>query len=115
MKRKYSDEYKLEVVQAYYDSPLGVRLIAKKYNLPSKNYVNKWEAELIKKGKLPKGSTKPNKAVGRTKESIVRQDDRTAREKQYEEEIRELKVRIKYLEELASVKPYLKKNKNRAK
>ena len=109
MKRKYSDEFKLEVVRAYYNSPLGVRSIAKKYNLPSKNYINNWEAQLIQKGKLPKGSTKPNKAVGRTSESIVRKDERTAREKQLEEEKRELKARIQYMESLASVKPYLKK------
>lgn len=110
MKEKYSDEFKLKVVQDYYNSPLGVRLIALKYNLPSKNYINNWEKYLIKKGLLPEGSTKPNKTVGRAPEVVVRHDDRTNREKQYEEQIRELKARVKYLESLETLKPFLKKN-----
>jgi transposase-like protein len=110
MNEKYSDEFKLKVIQDYYNSPLGVRSIALKYNLPSKNYINNWEEYLIKKGILPPGSTKPNKTVGRTSEKIVRQDDRTEREKRYEDEIRELKARVEFLESLDSLKPFLKKN-----
>jgi len=109
MNEKYSDEFKLKVVQDYYGSPLGVRLIALKYNLPSKNYINNWEKDLIKKSLLPEGSTKPNKTVGRAPEHVVRHDDRSEREKQYEDEIRELKARVKYLESLESLKPFLKK------
>jgi len=107
---KYSDAFKLEVVRDYYNSPLGVRSIALKYNLPSKNYINKWEKYLIKKGLLPPGSTKPNKTPGRTSETILRADDRTEREKRYEQKIRELKARIQYLESLKSLKPFVKKN-----
>lgn len=40
IKRKYTDEFKLKVVKDYYSSTLGVRSIALKYNLPSKNYIN---------------------------------------------------------------------------
>jgi transposase InsO family protein/transposase-like protein len=109
MNEKYSDEFKLKVVQDYYNSPLGVRLVALKYNLPSKNYINDWEKYLIKKGLLPPGSTKPNKTTHRAPEHIVRHDDRSEREKQYEDEIRELKARVKYLESLESLKPFLKK------
>jgi len=65
---KYSDEFKLSVIRDYYQSPLGVRAIAAKYNLPSKNYVNKWEAQLKKKGLLPQDATKPVKSVGRSKD-----------------------------------------------
>lgn len=128
MPAKYSDAFKLEVVRDYYNSPLGVRSIALKYNgsrktltlgvfclrqklhLPSKNYINNWEKYLIKKELLPPGSTKPNKTPGRTSETILRADDRTEREKQYEQKIRELKARIKYLESLKSLKPFVKKN-----
>lgn len=109
MARKYTNEFKLKVVKDYYNSPIGVRSIALKYNLPSKNYINNWEKQLIKKGLLSPGSTKPKKTAGRTSESILRADDRTIREKQYEQEIRELKARIKYLESLESLKPFLKK------
>lgn len=109
MNEKYSDKFKLKVVQDYYNSPLGVRSIALKYNLPSKNYINNWEKYLIKKGILPPGSTKPNKTVGRTSEKIVRQDDRSEREKRYEDKIRELKARVEFLESLETLKPLLKK------
>jgi len=112
MKRKYSDEFKLSVINDYYNSTLGVRAIAAKYNLPSKNYINKWEQELKKKGLLPTDSTKPNKSIARTKESIVYQDIRTPREKQYEEEIQALKARIAYFESLEYMQPFIKKKQN---
>ena len=109
MNRKYSDEFKLEVINDYYSSPLGVRAIAIKYNLPSKNYINKWEEQLIKKGLLPPNSTKPNKTVARCSEKITYKDTRSKREKQYEAEIRLLNAKIDYLESLKELKPFLKK------
>lgn len=112
MKRKYSDEFKLEVVQHYYNSKLGVRAIANKYNLPSKNYINAWEEELKKKGLLPLDSTKPNKGAGRSKENVVYEDTRTPRERQYEEEIQILQARIEYLESLEELQPFIKKKQN---
>lgn len=42
MSQKYSEEFKLSVVKEYYEGNLGVRLLARKYNLPSKNYITKW-------------------------------------------------------------------------
>jgi transposase-like protein len=113
MIRKYTDEFKLSVVQDYYHSTLGVRAIAAKYNLPSKNYINKWEMQLIEKGLLPAEATKPVKTVARSKESIIRQDTRTARERQYEEEIQILKARVAYYESLESIKPFLKKKQEK--
>ncbi len=110
MKRKYSDEFKLSVIKDYYNSTLGVRAIASKYNLPSKNYINNWEKQLKKKGLLPPDATKPNKTVARSKESILRKDTRTPREKQLEEEIQVLKAKIAYYESLEKMQPFLKKN-----
>lgn len=111
MSKKYSDEFKLSVVQDYYNSALGVRLIALKYNLPSKNYIERWEKYLKKKGLLPPNATKQIKAAGRPKEPIAREDTRTPREKQYEVEIQALKARIEYLESLESLQPFFKKKK----
>lgn len=111
--KKYTDEFKLSVVQDYYQSTLGVRAIAAKYNLPSKNYINRWERQLIEKGLLPPEATKPVKTAGRSKETITRQDTRTAREKQYEEEIQILKARVAYFESLESMKPFLKKKQEK--
>ena len=64
-----------------------------------------------KKRLLPPDATKPNKAVARTKESTLREDNRTPREKQYEAEIERMQARIDYLESLESLQPFLKKNK----
>lgn len=108
--KKYSDEFKLSVIEDYYNSTLGVRAIALKYNLSSKNLINDWEKQLKKKGLLPPDATKPNKSVGRSKESILREDTRTPREKQYEEEIQALKAKVSYYENLDRLQPYLKKN-----
>ena len=110
MRKKYSDEFKLMVVKDYYNSELGVRLIAAKYNLPSKNYITNWETYLKKKGLLPPDATKPNKSVARTSEKKAREDSRTSLEKQYEAQIEEMQVRIDYLESLDSLQPFLKKN-----
>lgn len=109
MYRKYSDEFKLAVIEDYYNSPLGVRSIANKYDLPSKNYIGNWEKQLKKKGLLPQDATKPVKTMGRAKESILRQDDRTPREKHLEEENYALKAKIKYYENLESLQPFIKK------
>lgn len=111
MKKTYSDEFKLSVIKDYYTSPLGVRAIAVKYNLPSKNYINNWEQYLKKKGLLPLDATKPVKAVGRSKESIARLDNRTELERQYEAEIEALKARVAYYESLEYMQAYLKKTK----
>lgn len=111
VKRKYTDDFKLAVIEDYYQSQLGVRSIALKYNLPSKNYINNWEAELKKKGLLPQEATKPEKTVARTKESILRQDTRTAKEKQYEQEIEALKAKVAYYESLETLKPFISKKK----
>lgn len=112
MKKVYSDEFKKSVVIDYYTSPLGIRALAKKYGLPSKNYITNWEQYLKKNGLLDPSATKPNKATGRSKESIVYANDLTEREKQYEDEIRALKAKVEYFESLDGMQPFLKKNKD---
>lgn len=110
MKKTYTDEFKLSVVKDYYNSNLGVRSIALKYNLPSKNYINNWEQQLIKKQLLPPNSTKPNKTTSPCKESFKPKDTRTPREKHYEEQIRILEAKIAYYENLNELRPFVKKN-----
>lgn len=115
MKKVYTDEFKLQVIQDYYQSPLGIRMIAQKYSLPSKNYVTKWEDYLKKKGLLPPDSTKPNKTSGRTKDYIAFDPKLSEREKQYELEIEQLKAQVAYFESLEYIKPFLKKTKKSGK
>ena len=114
MKHKYTDEFKLQVIQDYYESTVGVRTIAQKYSLPSKNYVNNWEKELKQKGLLPPDATKPTKAVARTKESIVRKDHRTEREKMYEKENQELRAKVDYYESLEKLRPFVTEKKTKS-
>ena len=111
MKKTYTDQFKLSVIKDYYSSSLGVRAIASKYGLPSKNYITKWENYLKKKGLLSPGATKPNKTASRSPEPITRKDERTERERQYEQEIEALKARVAYYESLESLQPFLKKTK----
>jgi hypothetical protein len=82
-----------------------------KYGLPSKNYITNWEKYLKKKGLPPQDATKPIKAGGRAPERVVRADDRTEREKQYEAEIEALKARVAYYEGLESLQPFIKRKK----
>jgi transposase-like protein len=115
MAKKYSDQFKLSVIRDYYSGSLGVRATAARYGLPSKNYIGNWEAQLKKKGLLHPDATKPNKTAGRTKEKILREDTRTPREKQYEEEIQALEAKVAYYEKLESLQPFLKKNQKSGK
>ncbi|WP_427137164.1 transposase [Psychrobacillus psychrodurans] len=39
---KYSEEFKLQVVQEYQNGLLGFSLLAKKYEIPNKSQINKW-------------------------------------------------------------------------
>jgi len=107
--KKYNDEFKMAVIQDYYNTSLGVRMIALKYNLPSKNYIEIWEKYLKKKGLLHPSATKAIKSAVRSKEPVVREDTRTPREKQYESEIEVLKAKVAYLESLETLQPFLKK------
>lgn len=111
MKKVYTSEFKLSVIKDYYENKLGVRTTALKYGLPSKNYIERWEKELKRKGLLPQDATKANKASGRAPEKEVRADMRTEREKQYEMEIAALQARVAYYESLDYLQPFLKKKK----
>ena len=95
--KRYSDEFKLQVIKEYLNSSLGCRTIAKKYNLPSKNYINNWEKELIKKGLIT--SEECYKSQNKTF-SLNKPDKKTAYEKQLEKENLRLRAELAYYEEL---------------
>ena len=111
MRKVYTDEFKKHVIEDYYSGQLGVRAIAQKYGLPSKNYITNWEAALKKKELIPHDASKPNKTAGRSKESIAYKSDLTQRERQYELEIEQLKAKVAYFESLDRMQPFLKKKK----
>lgn len=96
-KKKYSDEFKLQVIKEYLTSSLGCRSIAKKYNLPSKNYIHYWECQLIKKGLLS------NEECSKAKNKIYslnKPESKTAYEKQLEKENFRLKAELAFYKEL---------------
>ena len=96
-KKKYSDEFKLQVVKEYLNSSLGCRTIANKYNLPSKNYIHNWEKQLTRKGLLSSEEcTNPkNKTY-----SLSKSEKKTAYERQLEKENFRLKAELAYYQEL---------------
>lgn len=59
-KRIYDVEFKLHVVTEYFKSNLGIRLIARSFGLPSKNYLTRWIEEMKTKGLIPKDVVKQN-------------------------------------------------------
>ena len=102
---KYTDSFKLEVINSYFNTELGVRLTARAFNLPSKNYIEKWIKQLKKKGLIPmdkeKTVTKSSQNTDKSKDKKKnRSSKKTAREKQLEKEILKLKAEIDYLKKL---------------
>lgn len=95
--KKYSDEFKLQVVEEYYKGELGCRLLAQKYNLPSKNYIFNWRDYLISKGYLNQ-NLKPIHHKGSQKPLDSKK--KTAYEIQLERENLELKARLALFGEL---------------
>ncbi len=115
MNRRYSEAFKMEVVKYYYNNPYGVRLTARHFGLPSKNYITDWEAELKRNGRIPPDAKKVfktdnNKKEGQAKPEIL--DSRTQIEKEYEKRIRKMEAKIAYLESLEKLKPFLKKKRD---
>ena len=94
---RYSDEFKLQVIKEYLNSSLGCRTLAKKYNLPSKNYIHNWEKQLIKKGLLTNDELKNAK---HKTYSLNNPEKKTDYEKQLEKENFRLKAELAYLREL---------------
>lgn len=50
MNKQYSKEFKLHVINTYLESPHGIRVIARSFGLPTKNYVTKWLKDLLAEG-----------------------------------------------------------------
>lgn len=48
---KYSDKFKLQMVNEYLKGPLGFQLLAKKYSIPSKSVIERWVAAYKAYGK----------------------------------------------------------------
>lgn len=98
--KTYSDEFKLQVVKEYFTGELGCRLLAKKYNLPSKNYIFTWRDQLISKGLLD-SNIKPIHHKGSQKSTESKK--KTAYEVQLEKENLELRAKLALFSELEKI------------
>lgn len=108
-KNVYSDEFKLAVVKEYFEGNLGVRLLAKKYNLPSKNYITNWINKFKKEGKIPSDISRD-----KTKTSSKKSTNsvKTEYEKQLEKKVYELEAKLAVLKKYEEI---LNENKNKKK
>lgn len=105
--KKYSDEFKLQVVKEYLEGSLGYRRLAQKYNLPSKNYILTWKEQLIKKGLLEDTKKKLLKTL-----SNQNNKTKTAYERQLERENLELRAELAFYQEM---KRLIEEDKNKKK
>lgn len=105
----YSDEFKLAIVKEYFEGDLGVRLLAKKYNLPSKNYITNWINKFKKEGKIPEDISR-DKTKTSSKKSI--HSAKTEYEKQLEKKVYELEAKLAVFKKYEEI---LNKDKNKKK
>ena len=101
-KREYSDEFKLAVIRNYLESPHGIRVVARSYNLPSKNYITNWMNYLVKKRLLSPLECESKTKTFRNKEKAQPYQSHalTARERQLEEENHRLRAEVAFLKKL---------------
>lgn len=108
MKRKiYDIEFKLQVVKAYFEGPDGMRLVARSFGLPTKNYIDNWIKELKKKGLIPENMAKE---ISKTslkskieKDNHCKTIDTSARERMLEKENLRLRAENDLLKKLAEL------------
>lgn len=98
--KRYSDEFKLHVLKEYLNTSIGCRTLAKKYNLPTKNYIDAWKNQLLKKGLLT--AEECNKAQIKTY-PLNKAEKKTAYEKQLERENQRLKAELAFYKELQNL------------
>ena len=101
-KREYSDAFKLAVIRNYLDSPHGIRVVARSYDLPSKNYITNWMKYLVAKGLLS-----PADCLAKTKSFLTKEKlqpyqphETTAKEQQLSEENQILRAEVAFLKKL---------------
>ena len=106
-KYTYTDEYKVEIVKRYLTSPNGIRVVAKTYDLPSKNYITRWMQDLLKRGLLTQeecyAKSKSAVALSPKKASPKHNRDISAREHQLEIENQRLKAEVAFLKKLKAL------------
>ena len=106
-KYTYTDEFKLEVVKNYLTSPYGIGVVAKSYDLPSKNYITRWMQDLLKRNLLSSEEcytkSKSSVSLSPKKSSAYSTHDTSAREHQLELENQRLRAEVAFLKKLKAL------------
>lgn len=106
-KQQYSQEYKLSVIQEYINNPHGIRVVARSFGLPSKNYITRWTAELLKAGLITEdellASGKKSNQSKQKKSSAYEVHQSTPRERQLEQENLRLRAENDFLKKLKEI------------
>lgn len=107
VKREYSQEFKLSVIQEYLKSPHGIRVVARSFGLPSKNYITRWIEELSNAGLVSEDeliAVGKKSSVGKaSKKHPYQVHTPTPREKMLEQENLRLRAEIDFLKKLQEI------------
>lgn len=109
MNKKYSEEFKLSIVKEYYEGNLGVRLLAKKYNLPSKNYITDWIKHFKENGTIPK-DINISRISRTTTNNTVKSNAKTPYEKELEKKLATVEAELAFYKKCDEI---IKKNKKK--
>ena len=109
MNKKYSEEFKLAVVKEYLEGNIGIRTFAKKYSLPSKNYITNWIKYFKEKGTIPKDVSVSHTAKSSTK-STSRERVKTPYEKELEKKVERMEAELAFYKKCNEI---IKRNKKK--
>ena len=107
IKREYSREFKFQVVQEYIRSPHGIRVVARSFGLPSKNYITRWVEDFLKDGEITKeelvAAGKKSSQNSGPKADPYEVHTPSARERLLEQENLRLRAELDLLKKLAEI------------
>jgi transposase-like protein len=119
IKREYTSEFKLQVIREYIKSPHGIRVVARSFGLPSKNYITRWVEEFLRDGlisemELIAAGKKSKQNVG-PKAHPYEVHTPSARERLLEQENLRLRAELDLLKKLAEIERRDSKTRNSSK
>lgn len=109
MSQKYSEEFKLNVIKEYFEGNLGVRLLAKKYNLPSKNYITNWIKHFKDIGIIPKDTSASRTSHASTK-AVEKSRVKSPYEKELEKKLERMEAELAFYKKCDEI---IKRNKKK--
>ena len=109
MSQKYSEEFKLNVVKEYFEGNLGVRLLAKKYNLPSKNYITNWIKHFKDMGVISNDAS-VSRASHTSNTSIEKSRIKSPYEKELEKKLERMEAELAFYKKCNEI---IKRNKKK--